>query len=543
MITKSIKNIFATGLLYCGVAAALTACTDWNDHYEESLSKSNGSLSLWQTMQQYPELSDFCDVLKKTEVYKHHHKTGVSYADLLDGTQTFTVLAPVNGTFNKDSLFSLLETNRGDSMVERSFVGNHLSYNLGSSTSASTELFLLNAKRLTIAENKAFDVPIRDANIKAKGGILHILQNTLPYRYNLYEAMLNNPRYSAIGEQLASYEQDEFLPNQSVAGEVVDGEQIYVDSVFTERNLLLERVGELAAEDSSYIFVVPEAEEWQRVWEEAMDYFRFDAKVDGGDSLQRLYANDALLSDAIFSRTIQASPEDSLVTYWYNKYEPKYHVFYRPFESGGILYDTAPTEYSNGTLYTASQWPFNPLTTYHREIKVEGEHTGMIVNYDKDNDLCTYATRVLAADSVSENGYLVITPLSGTSNWNMTFKVENTLAGAYDICAVILPATVYNPQANLKPNKFTATINYVDEAGTSKPFICNNTFTNNPERVDTIVLAENFVFPVCNYNQSNIKISVKLSCSITPRETSSYSREMYLDCIYLRPRISKSEEQ
>ena len=543
-MTKSIKNVFATGLLCCGVAAALTGCAEWDDHYEKSLSESNGSLSLWQTMRQYPELSDFCDVLRKTEVYKHHRKTGVNYADLLDGAQTFTVLAPVNGTFDKDSLLGLLETNRGDSIVERSFVGNHLSYNLGSSGSTPTELFLLNTKRLTIAENKAFDVSIKEANIKAKGGVLHILQTPLPYRYNLYEVMLNNPRYSAIGEQLASYEQDEFLPNQSVEGEVVDGEQIYVDSVFAERNLLLERVGELAAEDSSYIFVVPEAAEWQRVWGEAMNYFRFDKTVEGGDSLQRLYANSALLGDAIFSRTIQASPEDSLITYYYNKYEPKYHVFHRPFEPGGILYGATPVDYSNGTLYTTPQWPFNPLTTYHREIKVEGEYTGMIVNYDKDRDLCTYAPRVLAADSISENGYLVITPLTGTSNWNMTFKVENTLAGAYDICAVVLPATVYNSQANLRPNKFRAAVNYVDEAGVAQTFNCNNTqFTNNPERVDTIVLAENFVFPVCNHGQTSLKISVKLTCSITARETSSYSREMYLDCIYLRPRTSKSEEQ
>ena len=544
MIIKNIKNIFATGLLCCSVVAVPTACADWDDHYEKPVSDASagGGLSLWQTMQQYPELSDFCAVLQKTEVYKHHRKTGVSYADLLSGTQVFTVLAPVNGTFDKDSLFSLLTTNRGDSMVERSFVGNHLSYNLGSSVSTPTELFLLNTKRLTIADNKAFDVPIKEANIKAKGGVLHILQNALPYRSNLYEAMLNNPRYSGIGEQLASYEYDEFLPGQSVEGEVVDGEQIYVDSVFNERNLLLERVGSLAAEDSSYIFVVPEAEEWQRVWEEAMDYFRFDASVEGADSLQRLWANYALFSDAIFSRTIQASPEDSLVTYAYDKHYPNYHVFHRPFEPGGILYGATPADYSNGTLYTAPQWPFNPLTTYHREIKTEGEHTGMIVDYDKDE--CSFLSRVLAADSISENSYLVITPKKGTSNWNITFKLENTLAGAYDICAVILPATVYDPKATVRPNKFRAAVNYIDEMGVAKSFNCNNTqFTNNPERVDTIVLAENFVFPVCNYGETNQKITLKLTCSITARETSSYSREMYLDCIYLRPRTSKSEEQ
>ncbi|MBR0049740.1 MAG: hypothetical protein IJP74_10560 [Prevotella sp.] len=533
MITKSIKHTLAACWLCCGAAAALTACSEWADHYEDPLSLSDSEPTLWQAMQQRAELSDFREVLSQTKVFKHHKKTDVSYADLLDGVQTFTVLAPVNGSFNKDSVLSLVATNRGDSMVERSFVGNHLSYHPTSSVETPTEFFLLNTKRTTIGNNKVLDVPIKEANVRAKGGVMHVLQSTLPYRYNLYEIMLNDSRYSLIGEQLASYEQEEFSPTESVEGGMVDGEQVYADSVFIERNLLLERVGELAAEDSSYIFVAPTASEWQRVWQEAMDYFRFDASVENGDSLQRLWANQALLGDAIFSRTIQSSPTDSLVTYAYNRRYPKYHVFHRPFDEGGILYDATPTTYSNGTLYTTSQWPFTPLTTYHRELRTEGERTGLII----DDNACTYTTRIHAADSVSENEYLVITPKTNTSNWTMTFKLENTLAGAYDICAVILPQTVYDPYAQLKPCMFQAEINYVDEKGKEVVFDCNKTkFSTDPTRVDTVMLAENFIFPVCNYGETNMKFSVKLKCSILARESLKYSREMLLDCIYLRPR-------
>ena len=131
-------------------------------------------------------------------------------------------------------------------------------------------------------------------------GILHVLENTLPYRHNLYEVLINNDRYTKIGEQLTSYEEDEFSPSLSVEGDMVDGEQLYVDSVFIERNKLLELVGRIADEDSTYYMIVPSDDEWQRVWQEAMEYFRYDSKVEGGDSLQRLYANSALLADAIF---------------------------------------------------------------------------------------------------------------------------------------------------------------------------------------------------------------------------------------------------
>jgi hypothetical protein len=144
---------------------------------------------------------------------------------------------------------------------------------------------------------------------------------------------------------------------------------------------------------------------------------------------------------------------------------------------------------------------------------------------------------------VSENEYLVITPLNTTSNWTMTFKLENTLAGTYDICAVILPATVYDPKANLRPCKFQAEVNYVDEKGAAKTDnLGNEKFTNDPAVVDTVVLAEDFVFPTCNYNQENLKFTLKLKCNILARETGKYSREMYLDCIYLRPKKNKTTE-
>jgi hypothetical protein len=84
----------------------------------------------------------------------------------------------------------------------------------------------------------------------------------------------------------------------------------------------------------------------------------------------------------------------------------------------------------------------------------------------------------------------------------------------------------------------------VDEKGEPQTFDCNKTkFTNDPTRVDTVVLAENFVFPACNYGETNIKYSVKLQCSILAREARNYYREMFLDCIYLRPKKNVSTEQ
>ena len=96
----------------------------------------------------------------------------------------------------------------------------------------------------------------------------------------------------------------------------------------------------------------------------------------------------------------------------------------------------------------------------------------------------------------------------------------------------------------MNPTKFKAFISYADEKGEMQEFNCDNTvFQNDPTRVDTIVLAEAFHFPACNYAQTDIKVTVRLQCNIMARESSRFNRELYLDCIYLRPRTSKTEEQ
>ena len=135
-------------------------------------------------------------------------------------------------------------------------------------------------------------------------------------------------------------------------------------------------------------------------------------------------------------------------------------------------------------------------------------------------------------------------PRTSTSNWQLTFRVDNTLSGDYDVCAIILPKTIVDLNANMNPTKFKAFISYADEKGEMQEFNCDNTvFQNDPTRVDTIVLAEAFHFPACNYAQTDIKVTVRLQCNIMARESSRFNRELYLDCIYLRPRTSKTEEQ
>lgn len=521
-------------------ASFLVSCTEWDDHYEGD-HLGTVDQTLWQQLKSNTQLSDFCQVLEQTKIFRMHKKTPVSYADLLNSGQSFTVVAPVNGTFNKDSLLQLVQTAQGDSVVERFFVLNHLSRSLSSIKQDSKKMPLLNKKHVTMENGSIEGVNLTSYNLRAKNGILHVAARPLPYQRSLYESLSDKEELSSIGKILRQYEEDYFDANSSVSSGIIEGVPIYVDSVVIERNRMLQQIGLINAEDSTYWMIAPTTAGWNEAWNEASKYFVYDTKVLKRDSLQQHWTTRALLDDAVFNLTDQRTLTDSLVSVQYLTYrnfstngKPMYHVFQKPFEPGGILYGAEREECSNGVLFKTQQWPFTPEQTYLRELWSEAEQAQLITS----NTECTYNPRRLTSKLISEGGYLQIVPRTATSNWEMTFRVNNTLSGKYDICAIILPKSIADVSlTDSKPCKFKAVINYVDTLGTAKTFNCNNKqFQSNPERIDTIVLAEAFEFPVCNYNQNDIKVSIKLQCSILARETSRYSREMLLDCIYLRPR-------
>lgn len=551
MIVNSIKKLRTLNALriFCilCVMSCVVSCSDWDDHYDGVDLAETSNQTLWEQLRGNGQLSDFCQVLEQTKIFRMHKKTPVSYAELLNSGQSFTVVAPVNGSFNKDSLLQLVQTNQGDSVVEKYFIFNHLSRSLSSVGPEAKEMLLLNKKHVTMENGTIGGVVLTTSNQHAKNGVLHVASRPLPYERSLYEVLSDVSGLDGIGRILRQYEEDYFDASSSVSSGIIEGVPIYVDSVVIERNRMLEQIGYINAEDSLYWMVVPTADGWQEAWQEASHYFNYDQKVLKRDSLQQHWTTRALLDDAIFNLTDQRTLVDSLVSVQYllnrtafSNGKPVYHVFQKPFEPGGILYGAERMECSNGVLFKVGRWPFTPQQTYLRELWSEAEQIHLITN-EKE---CSYNVRTLAADSISEDGYLQIVPSRATSNWELTFRINNTLSGMYDICAVVLPKTVVDKDhADMKPCKFKATINYVDTAGVEKTFNCNNTqFQNQPERVDTIVLAEAFEFPACNYNQNDIKVSVKLQCSILARETSRFSREMYLDCIYLRPKRMKMED-
>lgn len=539
-------------------ASCLVGCSDWDDHFSGA---DNGgavtNVTLWQMIKNEPQLSNFAQVLEETKVFRQHKKTSVSYAELLDGGQSFTVVAPVNESLNdeyRDSLLAMVQTAQGDSVVEKSFIFNHISRSLSSITPDDKRVLLLNAKYAEYANGKVEGVSMITSNKRAKNGVLHVAEKPIPYERNLYEMLCDKEELAPIGAVLRSYEEDYFDADQSVSNGMVEGVPIYVDSVIVERNKMLNSLGYLNREDSLYLVAAPTKDEWNRLWDETSQYFMYHKNLNKGDSLQKHYTMRSLMEDAVFSMSInpkyvEAKEQgnltsiDSMMSVPYyrpgNYKKPVYHVFHKPFAEGGVLANAREVQCSNGVIYEMDEWTYDPLKTFFRELWVETENQYIITEYKS----CFPNTRRLAVDSISEGSYLQILN-SGNTNWQITFRLTNTLSAHYDVCAIVLPRTVTHPNETFNPCKFTASISYLDEKGVQSSFNCKNTqFKTDPEKIDTVVLAENFYFPACNYAQDNNSITLKLTCNVTPMEAKKYSREMYLDCIYLRPRIQEKSEE
>ena len=303
MITKNIKHFIVAGTLCCGLSATFTACSDWSDHYEGADGGEGSGATLWEQLKADAQLSDFCEVLEQTKVFRMHKKTSISYAELLNSGEAFTVVAPVNGTFDKDAYLQLVQTNQGDSIVEKFFVKNHLSGVLASLTPTEKSMLLLNSKHVSIGDNAIEGVTVSKANQRAKNGVLHVVNGPLPYRYSLYESLCDIPEMNTVGEQLRIYDEDYFDADASVSSGIVEGVPVYVDSVVVERNRFLQRVGLLAAEDSTYWVVSPSNTGWNEAWAEASTYFQYDEKVLKRDSLNHYWTTYALLSDGVLTRS------------------------------------------------------------------------------------------------------------------------------------------------------------------------------------------------------------------------------------------------
>lgn len=548
-----------------GVASGvLSSCSDWSDHYEDGNGVTGSNTTLWEEIQNDPQLSDFAEVLSAIRITRQNKATTTSYAENLMGGRAYTLLAPVNGTFDKNALIQqAMMSNSGDSAVEKSFAMNHIlnsPYSIGG-TKDGQKLLLLNKKYAVFSGNKVNNINIRQSNIHCKNGIMHILEEPLPYSYNIYEALTNLPQFKdAAGAVLKKYNIQEFDEAATKAGNTEIGQEegltIYADSVMREVNKMVDALARLKDIDSVYYVTVPSAEGWNKAWQEAKDAFKYPAPVvEKADSLQEYYAYRALMDDAIYSMTtVNGKQNDSIVSVKYNSknwdFDPRLHVFQKPYEAGGVLNGAEKViDCANGKIFQMKEWSLDATKTYHKFIEVEGESYESYRLSLPDSKFTVdpvkytpkYEVTTAGGDSISKGRFIILSPnaLYSTNNWNTTIRIPNTLSATYDVKIVLLPVSVKSSSEKARPVKFKAILNWIDENGNNVSEKINKEFQSDPYKVDTITIKEDWELPACSYNMTNNGIGLTLETTVGGRETGKFTRNMYLDAIVLTPKPRK----
>ncbi|MBQ6750993.1 MAG: hypothetical protein IJR02_09565 [Bacteroidaceae bacterium] len=260
-----------------------TACSD--DHFDIT-SEAAGKQTIWQNIQaNSSQLSEYADILQSVYYSPTEGKTTPeTYANLLDGDQTFTVWAPVNGSFRYSYYKGLLQTGVRDSIykVEKELIRNNMtrySHVVNGSDSVKLDLFNSKAAWLNNEAQTIKGVTISTPNIGAKNGVLHITKAPMAYQPNLYEYLASRQDLDSINAFIKSFQTIEFNEAASTQGPTIDGEITWVDSITYVANdytsLFMEAF--LEREDSNYVMILPTNETWKNTLEKTRKYFKFKA--------------------------------------------------------------------------------------------------------------------------------------------------------------------------------------------------------------------------------------------------------------------------
>ncbi len=581
------KIFYAVAILLIG---ATFSCADkWNDHYEV---KTLGEGTLWEAISNDEQLSNFATLLEAT-----------GYNTALDGSQVFTVFAPTNDSFTEDDLQAALQTYNEQkaqgvkdekNTIIKEIVQNHIAlYNYSVSTATQdTTISMMNGKNIAFNSSSFADNLYARTNVATGNGVLFAINGKASFKPNVLEYLEKDASLDSVMTYLYGYNIDEFLPEQSVPGEIINGKTHYLDSVtYMQNEVLTDWLdARINNEDSSYVMLAPTNELWDQLLADYQKYYVYDEKVSERDSFEYNFPRLAILRGTIFSQNenrniltntaIDSVMSTNAVPYalremMYGSYDKKYYQYDKPYGEGGIFASTTDVECSNGVLKKTSVWNIKKEQTFLREIVMEGEDNRTLdslnilnKNTNPEGDTSSPQYVNVSPDNpyynkVSGNSYIQISPVGSGRFTNASFYIRDVLSNVpYDVYLVIVPATAGDTLANedlLRETTLRVAMQCHDEKGNAKyvapdskggtmeSVFKNDITSNKPNepgsktRVDLSkiggaeidsVYVGTYTFPVSSYQTSEPQVKLWVSS----RAPSSQTRIVRLDCIVLKPR-------
>jgi lipoprotein len=442
-----ISQWVSRGALATMALLAVSACTD--DHFD--IKNTMGSdKTLWETIESNPNLSDFAGILKRTKVLSNEndHKATITAAELLNQPQSFTMWAPVNGSFNakawNDTLdaaakYAALGTAEGRTKaldisyyVWSQLVGNHIARFNHEGYTGKQEIKMMNEKNAIYSGDKFDNVPVQGSTEVASNGSLHLLNGVAPFAYNIFDYLGYYPQFSSVNNLIASRTEIDTLWNSSTPGALNEkGQMVYVDTVVIRRNEILGVArASIREEDSTYVALIPTNEAWEQgkekigrilkygarysyEWNGAdfnrkvlKDQFRLDAatkadpKLTLADSLQQRITEQNMAVNMFFApyymRNIDAKDSAQLNNYVQHAdslISTAGTVFYNAAADGSgknstlnpIFAGLTPYRASNGYIYRLTKYDLDPAYAWVKKVEYLMSRSGFYTILNTNN--------------------------------------------------------------------------------------------------------------------------------------------------------------
>ena len=559
MITKSIKHLFIASLLCCGGAAAFTACTDWNDHYDANTALFDSQqATLWENIQANGELSQFASLLKKT-----------GYDAILNESQTYTVWAPVNNSFDYDKLSGM-----SNERLRKEFIENHIARNNYLASGAINQrIFTLNEKLMHFdgTQNYAIQgINVAKTNLATGNGTIHTLNGMIPFMPNIYES-LNSYDYpiDSVSKYIHNFDEKKLNEYKSVKGPTLNGEITYLDSIFDEHNELFDLFDiYINVEDSNYSMIAPTNEAWIKAKETVSQYYKYlpsfefmentstgsekkkvnvtvkNVKYLQDSIVSLMLARDLFYNNNIYDNTKLKNLAQGQTLQCDSLYSTTYSKIYT--EDAARLFENAiRIDKSNGILWVTDSLRMRTWTSWNPEIIVEGEmstYLSSTVNVagDPERVYVTPGTQnPEVTGKVSRDYFSQATPASSSTNPGVVYYLPNVRSTTYSIYVVTVPANIINPKATIKPYRFNVSLGYADEKGINqdndRKWAIESAFVADSAQIDTVYLGD-FTFPMAYAGTGSYYPYLRINSAVTSRERANYDRTLRIDCLILRPK-------
>lgn len=462
-MNKNIKHKILVGAMLFGSMLAGSSCED-NEGIRVTPETPFADKTLYEVIVNDPDLSDFVEIV---------NACGAECADsLFNHSRVYTVWAPKNPILNKDSIIAEATAdstgNSNRDIVFRSFVAAHVANHLvpaNGTLDKDNVVLLLNNKNAVFAGDyrkgytfSGVELDPNNTNIRAWNGILHKITSPSEYKYSIWEYLKVAENVDSVAKYLYSYDVTEFNEGQSISGPIVNGEQTFLDSVFTTSNVWLDAwrgVGNINLEDSTYIVYVPTNEMWEKMVQQAESHYNYDlafsslseaTKIER-DSLRRYYARLHNLKYMTYSVNEQkhvASSDSAMPAYRGGKRV----LFAKADLEKNVIFEKV---LSNGTFKVVDAMPYKQTDLWHDTIFLEGENQSMWnygTNRPAEVEVLTAYKSQLNKDSmllgaeVSGGAYFSYLKESGTAT--AKFKIPKVLSAKYQVAIVFVPKNITN---------------------------------------------------------------------------------------------------